>query len=81
MRPLFRRGSLWVYPLYAGVGASFGYWMKGVEDRQLKILAQRREMIIEKRKRRAERLGETYAEPGESSEAGAAQGQVMATAF
>lgn len=55
--------------------------MKGVEDRQLKILAQRREMIIEKRKRRAEKLGETYAEPGESSEVGAGQGQVMATAF
>ena len=56
MRPLFQRGSLWVYPLFAGVGSSFGYWLQGVENRQLKILAQRRDIIIEKRKRRGERL-------------------------
>lgn len=29
--------------------------MKGVEDRQLKMLEQRKEIIIEKRRRRAER--------------------------
>lgn len=55
MRPLFQRGSLWVYTLFAGVGGSFGYWMKGVEDRQLKMLQQRKEILIEKRRRRAER--------------------------
>lgn len=55
MRPLFQRGSLWVYTLFAGVGGSFGYWMKGVEDRQMKMLQQRKEILIEKRRRRAER--------------------------
>jgi hypothetical protein len=29
--------------------------MKGVEDRQLKMLQQRKEILIEKRRRRAER--------------------------
>lgn len=55
MRPFFQRGALWVYPLFAGIGGSFGYWMKGVEDRQTKLLQQRKEIIIEKRRRRAER--------------------------
>jgi len=44
-----------VYPLFAGVGGSFGYWLQGVEDRQLKILAERREALLEKRRRREER--------------------------
>ncbi len=57
MRPFFQRGSLWVYTLFAGVGGSFGYWMKGVEDRQVKMLQQRKEILIEKRRRRAEREG------------------------
>ena len=55
MRPFFQRGSFWVYTLFAGVGGSFGYWLKGVEDRQIKMLHQRKEIIIEKRRRRAER--------------------------
>lgn len=57
MRPLFGKGSLWVYPLFAGVGGSFGYWMQGIESRQQKILAERREAILEKRRRRDEREG------------------------
>ena len=55
MRPFFQRGSLWTYTLFAGIGGSFGYWMKGVEDRQMKMLQQRKQMIIEKRRRRDER--------------------------
>jgi hypothetical protein len=57
MRPLLNKESLWVYPLFAGVGGSFGYWLQGVENRQSKILAERREAIIEKRRRRDERNG------------------------
>ncbi|KAK6593297.1 NADH2 dehydrogenase subunit 14K [Botrytis cinerea] len=38
MRPFFSRQSLWVYPVFGGVGASFGYWMQGVESRQQAIL-------------------------------------------
>ncbi|RMJ24679.1 hypothetical protein PHISP_04443 [Aspergillus sp. HF37] len=55
MRPMFAKESLWVYPLFASVGGSFGYWMQGVEDRQFKILAQRREALLDKRRRRDER--------------------------
>jgi hypothetical protein len=68
MRPFFQRGSLWVYTLFAGVGGSFGYWMKGVEDRQMKMLQQRKEIIIEKRRRRAER--EVALAPEQKGEAG-----------
>lgn len=46
-----------MYPVFATIGGSFGYWLKGVEDRQLKMLHARKEMVIEKRRRRAEREG------------------------
>ena len=55
MRPFFNRGSLWAYPLYGGIGASFGYWLTGVEERQQAVLAARRQSLLEKRARRAER--------------------------
>ncbi|TVY81802.1 hypothetical protein LSUE1_G001704 [Lachnellula suecica] len=55
MRPFFNRGSLWAYPLYGGIGASFGYWLMGVEERQQAVLGARRESLLEKRARRAER--------------------------
>lgn len=57
MRPLFSRSSLWVYPVYAGVGGSFGYWLMGVEQRQVGYLQARREALLEKRQRRANREG------------------------
>ena len=59
MRPLLTKEALWVYPLFAGVGGSFGYWLQGVEDRQLKILAERRTSLLEKRRRRDKREGES----------------------
>ncbi|KAI9827808.1 MAG: hypothetical protein M1832_004297 [Thelocarpon impressellum] len=62
MRPFFNQGSLWAYPLFAGVGGSFGYWLTGVEERQNKILSDRRNSLLEKRKRRAEREGATLEE-------------------
>ncbi|KAI9683861.1 MAG: hypothetical protein M1829_004195 [Trizodia sp. TS-e1964] len=55
MRPLFNKESLWAYPLFGAVGGSFGYWLTGVEDRQFKMLADRRDNLLAKRKRRAER--------------------------
>jgi hypothetical protein len=55
MRPFFNKESLWAYPVFAAAGGSFGYWLTGVESRQMKLLAQRRESVLEKRKRRAER--------------------------
>ena len=57
MRPLFRADSLWALPVFAGVGASFGYWLQGVDQRQNQVLADRRNVLLEKRRRRAEREG------------------------
>ena len=54
MRPFFNKESLWAYPLFGAIGGSFGYWLTGVESRQMKILADRRDRLLEKRKRRAE---------------------------
>lgn len=69
MRPFFNKESLWVYPLFATVGGSFGYWLEGVEGRQLKMLAERKQILLEKRQRRAERdaadtVGLSQAEQG-----------------
>jgi hypothetical protein len=61
MRPLFNKESLWVYPIYAGIGGSFGYWLTGVENRQFKLLADRRDQLLEKRARRKEREEATSA--------------------
>jgi hypothetical protein len=55
MRPLFNKESLWVYPVYATIGGSFGYWLMGVEQRQFKMIADRRDALLEKRARRKER--------------------------
>lgn len=55
MRPFFNKGSLWAYPLFGGVGGSFGYWLMGVEQRQQQILGARRTSLLEKRERRAQR--------------------------
>lgn len=57
MRPFFNKESLWAYPVFAAAGGSFGYWLTGVESRQLKLLAERRSNLLEKRKRKAEREG------------------------
>jgi hypothetical protein len=50
-----------VYPIYAGIGGSFGYWLTGVENRQFKLLADRRDQLLEKRARRKEREEATSA--------------------
>ncbi|KAF2103985.1 NADH-ubiquinone oxidoreductase 14 kDa subunit [Rhizodiscina lignyota] len=55
MRPLFATKSLWVYPAYASVGGIFGYWLQGMETSQMKILHDRRDKLLEKRRRQAER--------------------------
>ena len=58
MRPFFYRQGLWVYPLFASVGASFGYWLEGVDQTQTKMLADRKASILEKRARRAQKEAE-----------------------
>lgn len=55
MRPFYARSSLLGYPIFAGLGATFGYWLNGVQERQEAILADRKTNLLEKRARRAER--------------------------
>jgi hypothetical protein len=57
MRPLFNRTSLWAYPLYAAVGGSFGFWLQGVDQRQMNLISERKERLLEKRRRRDEQEG------------------------
>jgi len=66
MRPLFNKESLWVYPIYASIGGSFGYWLMGVEQRQFKMLADRRDALLEKRARRKAREEAAAAEAAEA---------------
>ncbi|KAG6015482.1 hypothetical protein E4U43_005215 [Claviceps pusilla] len=61
MRPLFNKSSLWAYPAYALGGASFGYWLQGIDDKQSAMLGQRKALLLEKRKRMAERESEEAA--------------------
>jgi hypothetical protein len=62
MRPFFNKGSLWAYPVFAGVGGSFGYWLQGVDDRQAAILEDRKQSIMDKRARRAAREADKFAQ-------------------
>ena len=55
MRPFFNKEGLWAYPVFAAAGGGFGYWLTGVESRQMKLLAERRNNLLDKRRRRAER--------------------------
>ncbi|KAF2165218.1 hypothetical protein M409DRAFT_56092 [Zasmidium cellare ATCC 36951] len=57
MRPFFARENWVIYPIYGGLGASFGYWLQGIEQRQMRYLSETRERLLEKRRRRAEREG------------------------
>jgi len=88
MRPLFNRQSLWVYPVYASIGGSFGYWLMGVEARQIAYLQVRRDALMEKRRRRAEREGAVREEgvpgmtgvgllPGEGRQGGLGVGRAF----
>ncbi|KAI0123065.1 hypothetical protein BJ170DRAFT_698203 [Xylariales sp. AK1849] len=62
MRPFFNRGSLWAYPVFAGVGSSFGWWLQGVDERQTAMLEERKQVILDKRARRAVRDADKVAE-------------------
>lgn len=57
MRPLFNKSHAWVYPVYAAVGGSFGYWLQGVEHRQWAVLQERKDRLLEKRRNRDANLG------------------------
>ena len=73
MRPLFNRGGLWAYPFYAGIGGSVGYWLIGVEERQDQFLNKKRDALLTKRRRMAERIRQSgeEGEPGMLAQGGA----------
>lgn len=57
--PLSTQGlGYWAYPIFGGVGASFGYWLEGVDKAQTDLLQERKEAILAKRARRAAREAE-----------------------
>lgn len=62
MRPFFNKSSLWAYPTYAAGGASFGYWLQGVDDRQTATLSDRKSLLLEKRARKAQRDADAAAQ-------------------
>ena len=55
----FSKQNLWAWPVFGGTGASFGYWLTGVGDRQKAILLERKNNLLDKRRRRAEREATT----------------------
>jgi len=55
MRPFFHRNSVWGYPIFGAVGASFGYWLQTVDEKQVAAIEERKAIILEKRARRAQR--------------------------
>ncbi|CCU75214.1 NADH-ubiquinone oxidoreductase 14 kDa subunit [Blumeria hordei DH14] len=52
MRPFHDMRSLWAYPIFGGVGASFGWWIESVGVKQKALLADRKRRLLEKRARR-----------------------------
>lgn len=62
MRPFFTQP--WAYPIYGAIGASFGYYLQGVEDNQMRYLRETRDRLIEKRRRRADRETANMPLPG-----------------
>lgn len=62
MRPFFHRTSFYIYPIFGAAFGSIGYWLQGVEDRQIAMLTERREELLRKRQRRAERLEDPVME-------------------
>lgn len=61
MRSFFSRQEVLKYGIYGGLGASFGYWLQGAEENQMRYLSETRNRLLEKRRRRAEREGTAVA--------------------
>lgn len=55
MRPFIHRKTWIGYPIFASISGAFGYYLQGVEERQNKILNDRREILLAKRARQMER--------------------------
>lgn len=55
MRPFHHQP--WAYGIYGLLGGSFGYYLQGTEDKQMRYLRETRDRLLDKRRRRAEREG------------------------
>jgi hypothetical protein len=56
LRPMFgKQSNLWLYPVYAAIGGGIGYWLEGVGIRHDKMLQERKESLLEKRRRKLAR--------------------------
>ena len=64
MRPLFHKSTAIGYPIFASIGGAFGYYLEGVEDRQKKLLEDRKAKLLAKRARHA---GRDETEAGEAA--------------
>lgn len=62
MRPMFHPDSLVSYPLFMAAGASFGYWMENIHQRQTQQLQERRASLLLKRQMKAAREAERAKE-------------------
>ncbi|CAN8095381.1 unnamed protein product [Discula destructiva] len=58
-----QRKMLWGYPVFASCGAGFGYWLQTVDQKQVAMLEERKQSILEKRARRAARESEAAGVP------------------
>lgn len=55
MRPFFHKRTIIGYPIFASITGAFGYYIHGVEVKQFEILERRKNRLLEKRARAAER--------------------------
>ena len=55
MRPLFSHRTWTGYPIFMAVSMTFGYYIEGVEDRQFEMMEERKQKLLAKRARQAER--------------------------
>ncbi|KAI9894124.1 MAG: hypothetical protein M1814_004895 [Vezdaea aestivalis] len=62
MRSFWSREMMIAYPCFTAIGAAFGYWMQGVDERQMKLLMDRKELLLAKRQRRTDRESKETAE-------------------
>ncbi|KAA8894681.1 NADH2 dehydrogenase 14K chain [Sphaerosporella brunnea] len=55
MRPLFQRSTIIGYPIFMSISGAFGYYLQNKEAAQKALLEERKQRLLEKRARQAER--------------------------
>ena len=58
MRPFIQRKTIIGYPIFASISGAFGYYLQSVEQNQNKLLNERKQRLLAKRARQAERDAE-----------------------